>query len=236
MDNKINEFSDTLKKDLEAAKKSRTMTIVVGVVFFLIVFFVFMSLAGTVKKNVTPDALADVASYTTRQMVKKGRPVVEKAFKEHIPIFLKNLRMSLLNDLIPALRKQLQTQLQDVIEKSFLSSSRAFTDAVKEAVAKAKPIAAAQGDPPPDVLANLILREFKVAKEKRYTDAPMETLGAQFEQSKTMLDGLNKKLLLLTSHKKPQNREEALEMNFIRAWVSLISPGNDDSQPPGLGK
>lgn len=233
MGNAINDFADTLDKDLVAAKKSRTMTIIVGAIFFLLVFFVFMSLANTLKKNVRPDSLADVAAYATREVVKEGRPVVEKAFKENIPTFLKNLRLSLLNDLIPALRKQIETDLQKVIEQSYLSSSRSFTDAVKEAVAKAKPLAAAQGAPTADVLANMIIREFNVAKDKRYTDKPVETLGAQFEQSKIMLDGLNRKLTLLTKKKKPKDREEALEMKFIRAWVSLLSPGQGELAPEG---
>ncbi|MBL6975136.1 MAG: hypothetical protein ISR64_05335 [Deltaproteobacteria bacterium] len=234
MGNAINDFADTLDKDLVAAKKSRMMTIIVGAIFFLLVFFVFMSLANTLKKNVRPDSLADVAAYTTREVVKAGRPVMEKAFKVGIPTFLKNLRRSLLNDLIPALRKQLETDLQKVIEQAYLSSSRSFTDAVKEAVAKAQPLAAAQGAPTADVLANMIIREFNVAKEKRYTDKPVETLGAQFEQSKVMLEGLNNKLTLLTKKKKPKDREEALEMKFIRAWVSLLSPGQGDLAPEGL--
>lgn len=227
----INEFSEILKKDLEGAKKSRTMTIIVGAVLFLVVFFIFMSLAGALKSNVTPAALADTTSYVAREMVKEGRPVVEKAFKQNIEVFLSNLRRSLLNEVIPAMRTQLEVDLKKVIKQSFLSSSRSFNVAVKEAVAKVKPLAQEQGDPTPDVLASLIVREFNLAKKKRYTDKPVETLGAQFEQSKAMLEGLNRKLLLMTSKKKPKSKEEALEMKFLRAWVSMLSPGQGELKP-----
>jgi len=232
----LDDFSDRLRKDLDAAKKARVMTTIIGAVLFLVVFFVFMSLAGALKDNVRPDTMAETVNYAVRESVKSVRPMVEKSLKDNIPAFLKGLRQSLINDLIPTLRQEIEVELQNVIEKSYLNSSRAFTDAVRVAVKEVKPLADEQGDPTPEVLANLIQREFDKEKKKRYTDRPEETLGAQFEQSKEMLEGLNKKLMQLTRKKRPGSREEALEMKFLRAWVSLISPGQESNQPPGLDK
>lgn len=222
---KIEAAVTALNKELDSLKKARLVTIVAGAVLFLVVFFVFMSATRKIQKSFGPESLADLAAYTLRQTVKEGRPVAEKAFKEHIPVFLKNLRMQLVNDLIPLLRKEIQRELVRMVDGAFLNSSRAFSQAVRAAVERVKPVADQQGTPPPDALAALIMQEFERETEKRYTDTPAETLGAQFEQSRAMLNGLNRKLQLLAGKKKPSSREEALELKFIRAWVGLLSQG-----------
>lgn len=221
-----------LNKELDSVKKARLATIVVGAVLFLVVFFVFMSATRKVQKSFGPESLADLASYTVRQTIKEGRPVAEKAFKEHIPVFLKNLRVQVVG-LVPFLRREIQRELVRVVDASFLNSSRAFSQAVRAAVERVKPVADRQGTPPPDALAALIMQEFERETEKRYSDTPTETLGAQFEQSRAMLEGLNRKLQLLAGKKKPSTRGEALELKFIRAWVGLLSQGEgvEDGKP-----
>ncbi len=222
-----------LNKELESVKKARVVTLVVGAILFLVVFFAFMSATRKIQKSFGPEPLADLAAYTVRQTIKEGRPVAEKAFKEHIPVFLRNLRVQLLGDLIPLLREGIQRELIRAVEGAFLQSSRAFTEAVRAAVERAKVAAQKQGTPTPDVLASLIMQEFERETEKRYSDTPSETLGAQFEQSRAMLEGLNRKLELLAGQKKPASREEALELKFIRAWVGLLSRGEgiEDGKP-----
>lgn len=221
----IDDAVKSLEKELEEARKARLITLIVGAILFLVIFFVLMAFANRVRKEFRPDSLADLAAFATRQAVKEGRPAVEKAFKENIPVFLKNLRIGLVNEVVPLLRKEIERELQKLVNDAFLNSSKAFTDAVRSAVEKVKPVAAKQGTPPPDTLAALITREFEVETEKRLTDRPTETLGAQYEQSQAMLKGLNERLMLLAGKKRPQTRSEALELKFIRAWVSLLTHG-----------
>lgn len=220
---KINAAFALLNKELEASKKARLRSLIVGGVIFDIVFIAFMVLFINVKKAFSPQAIAETGTYTIRQLVKEARPVAEKAFKENVPVFLKNLRMQLVRDVVPLLRKHLQRELEKVIENAFFSSSRAFTEAVRAAVERVR--TQKQGTPPPEALAALIMQEFERETEKRYSERPEETLGAQFEQSKVMLEGLNRKLELLAGKRKPTSREEALELRFIRAWVSLLTHG-----------
>jgi len=225
MEERIEKAVNSLKEELEGAKKARLVSVVVGAVLFFIVFFVLLTMTRNIKKAVQPAEVAEVAVFATRQLVTQGRPEVEKAFKQNIPVFLKNMRISLVNDLVPALRTEMEKMFKDAIVSAFLSSSKAFTDAVKDAVARAKENAKKMGTPPPDALASIIVQEFEAESQKRYNDKPEETLGAQFAQSQKMLEGLQQRLLLLTGKKKPATKEEALEMKFLKAWVSLLTKG-----------
>jgi len=225
MENPIDQALKSLNDELVAARRSRMVSIAVGAVLFLVVFFVFMSATRKIQKSFSPDSIADMAAYTLRQTVKEGRPVVEKTFKQNIPVFIRNLRMQVSNELVPYLGREIRRELEKVVESAFLSSSKVFADAVRAAVERAKPVAEKQGTPTPEVLASLIMQEFEREADKRYSDQPRETLGAQFDQSRAMLEGLNRKLQLLAGKKKPSSREEALELKFIRAWVGLLSQG-----------
>lgn len=230
---KLEEALSVLTKEVESLKRSRTVTILAGTVLFVIVFVVFMSATFKIKKSFSPASLAELAAYTVRQTVKEGRPVAEKAFKEHVPVFMRSLRTQLVGGLVPLLRQEIGRHLAGVVDDAFLNSSRAFSQAVRSAVERVKPVAEKQGTPPPDALAALIMQEFERETGKRYSDTPTETLGAQFEQSRAMLEGLNRKLQLLAGQKKPTTRAEALELKFIRAWVGLLSHGEgiEDGKP-----
>lgn len=220
--NRLDELLSSLRKELETSKKTRFTTIVLGIILVLVVFFIFMALTKTVKKNITPGSLAEVAAFATRQVVKDGRPLMEQAFKTNIPLFLKSLRRSLVNDLVPLLRKQIEHELRKAIDKTYLSSSQAFNVAVGEVLKKVKPEGEKAGDPA--FIASLITAEFEKEKNRRYSEKPEETLGYQYQESKKMLMELNRKLnLMLTSE--PKTREEALETRFLKAWVSLITRG-----------
>ncbi|MBM4398404.1 MAG: hypothetical protein FJ087_22275 [Deltaproteobacteria bacterium] len=226
----IPEVVAVLRKDLEAARKSRLYTLIGGAVVALILFVVFWNLTSQIKENFKPETIASVAAHATRQAVKDGRPVVEKAFVEGMPKFLKGLRQSLLHELVPQLRKQLEGELSRVVAKSFENSSRAFGAAVKDAIKQVKEAAPA-GKPDPDFLSQVIAREFAKETDKRYSQTPEQTLGQEFRDSRKALDMLNARLSLLAGGK-PANREEALELRFLRAWVSLINRGEPDGSQP----
>jgi hypothetical protein len=179
---------------------------------------------------VRPDTLADVAAFATRQMVKEGRPAVEKALKAKMPEFLRALRIALVNDVIPAMRKQVEKELRDMVAKTMASSSQAFVAAVKTTAARLKPAVEKGAKPDNALLASLIVREFENEKGRRFTQAADDTLGASFAESKRMLLSLKRKVDLFVGGK-PRTREEAMEMRFIRAWVSLIDKGQDASGP-----
>jgi hypothetical protein len=197
------------------------------------VFFVFMNLALQIRKNVNPESMAAVAMHTTRDAVKAGRPAVEKAFKANMPMFLRNLRQALLNDLIPLLRKRIEGELSKVITKSFDQSGQVFNVAVKNAVARIKASGGKDAKMDAALLAQLIVDEFDKEKEKLYSD-PAQTMGRDFLESRKMLEGLNRRLDLFTSNQ-PKTREEALELRFIRAWTSLLHRGDtEDTARPGL--
>jgi|GEM_PF-4417463 len=225
MEDKIEKAINSLREELEGAKKARLVSVIVGALIFLIVFFVLLGMTRSIKKTVQPAEVAEVAVFATRELVTQGRPEVEKAFKENIPIFLRNMRISLVNELVPALRTELEKMFKDAITSAFFSSSKVFTDAVRDAVARAKENAKKLGTPPPDALASIIVQEFEAESQKRYNEKPEETLGAQFAQSQKMLEGLQQRLLMLTGKKKPATKEEALEMKFLKAWVSLLTRG-----------
>ena len=221
--NEISNVLGTLNKDLEAARKSRMMSLVIGAVSTVIVFVVMMTFVGTLKQEITPSNLADVAAYSTRNMIKEARPVVEDTFKKNVPLFLRELRMYLVNDLVPSLRKEIQAEMTKMVDETFATSSVAFTAAAKEVVGLVQPMAK-ETMPQPDLVASLIVREFEKEKKKRYADRPEETLGQQFAESKRMLTALNDKLTLLTS-KKRHSRQEQMELKFLRAWASLLTRG-----------
>jgi len=220
-----------LRKDLESARKARLTTVIVGSVLVLIWFIGFWNLNRLVRKNVREDTLADVAAYATREAIKAGRPALEQTFKTNMQAFLKNLRVAFVNDVIPAMRKQAEGQLKGMVEKSFKQSSQAFMAATRETIAGVKAQAPGQTATDPAFLASRIIQEFEKQKQKKYSETPEQTLGAEFLDSKRMLDGLNTKLNLLLSGK-PKSREEAMELRFLRAWVSLIGKG-DSKTPPG---
>lgn len=220
---KIAEAVAALTAELESARRERTFSIVVGSALFLMVFFGFMLAARKIQRSFGPEAFAELQAYTIRQTIEEQRPVAEKAFWDHIPVFLKNLRRHLVNGLIPLLRSEIERELVRVVEGTFLQSSRAFAEVVRAAIERVKSEADRQGMPPPDALAALIRQEFERETEKRYTDTPRETLGPQFEQSRAMLGRLNRTLHLPSGQQTPASREEALDRKFIRAWVGLVS-------------
>lgn len=225
-----------LEKDLAAARKARLATIVAGSIVAVLVFIVFAVTVGKFKENIRPDTLASVAAYATRQAVKEGRPALEKMFREQMPIFLGSLRQTLVNDLVPGLRKEIEGELIKVVDRSFERSSQAFGAAVRSAIARTK-AAGGTATPSPDLLAAVIAKEFAAETERRFSEHPEETLGEQYRDSKAMLEGLNQKLAMLTKQDAPKSREEALEMRFLRAWVSLLTqadPAKD--QPTVVGK
>ena len=229
---KVDALVAGLRKDLHAAKRSRLYSIILGAVLVTILFFVFMNVTFQVKDNVKPDTLATAALYATRTAVKEGRPGLEKAVKDQIPVFLSAMRHSLLNDLIPTLRKEIEVRLTDAVEKTFASSSQSFPNAVKAAVERIK---ASGGKAPPstEFLAALVTKEFQVEADRRFSENPQETLGSQYAESKRMLENLNQRLNVLASGK-PKNREEAMELRFLRAWVSLVNKGDpNDRLIPG---
>jgi hypothetical protein len=233
---RIDQIVDTLQKDLKDARGSRTWTLVGGALIALIVFVVFMSMTMALKSNVRPDTLATVAAHATREMVKEARPVAEEAFKKNLPLFLKNLRLSLVHDLIPQLRKEIEKSLRTVIADAFARSSKDFLPTL-EASLKMATGEVKEGKLAPDALAAIIVAQFDKERERRYAEAPEETLGQQFAQSRHMLEGLNRKLLLLTGKKTPKTRQETLELKFLRAWVSLVSKGDVDGvEVPEVGK
>jgi hypothetical protein len=229
---RIDEIIEGLKKDLEGAKSTRKYTLIFGIVIVLLFSGLFTFSSLTIRKNLRPDTLADVAAFSAREAIVQGRPLVEEAFRVNIPVFLRNLRQSLLNDLIPLLRKDIEKQLQSVVEKSIASSSMAFNNAVTETIRTVKTLSSQPGKIEPEFLAQLITREFENEKKKRYSEFPAQTLGSQFEESKKILNNLKRKLELVVS-RKPLTKEDALELQFIKAWVSLLHRGEPEGTPQG---
>lgn len=231
---KVDALVADLRKELEAANRSRTVSIVVGAVLALILFVVFLTVSREFKDNVRPDTLAQAAMYATRNAVKEGRPALEKAFKDQLPAFLGSLRQALVTDLIPTLRKSIEKELTGAVDKSFEASTTAFPAAVEAAVKKAR-AAGGGATPSTEFLAALITKEFTAEIERRFQENPNETLGAQYADSRKMLENLNRRLDLLALGA-PKTREEALELRFLRAWVSLLGKGDGKDpavpQPP----
>lgn len=212
-----------LRKDLDGAKKGRLYTLIVGGVLVLVLFFVFMNLSSQIRTEINPKNIALVASHATRSAVKEGLPVIEQKFKENLPDFLAALRNALVTELIPSLRKQIEEELRGMIDQTFMHSSQTFNTAMKTAIARVKK-ASPGATPTSEHLAVLIADEFQKASSEGLANTPEQTLGQEFAQSKTTLANLQKRLELMTSNK-PKTREEALELKFLRAWVSLLSHG-----------
>ena len=229
MESTIQDVLEVLRKDLDAARKSRLFTAIGGVLISLIVFVVFWNVAHQIKQNFRPENIAVVAAHATRMAVKDARPAVEEAFRANMPKFLASLRRSLIEDLVPSLRKQIEAELSRIIAKSFENSAGAFNAAVKAAIAQVK-AAAPTGKPTPEFLSGVIVREFARETERRFNETPEQTLGQEFKDSLELLRTLDKKTDMLLSGK-PRTREEALEVKFLRAWVSLLERGEVPPEP-----
>jgi hypothetical protein len=223
--NPVDRVLADVRKDLDAAKKARIVTLVAGAVLTVIVFAVMAVTANKVHKNVRPDTLADVAMFATRQMVKEGRPLVEQSIKTQLPVFLRSLKASLIHDVVPQLRQQVEKEMRLAIQDVFNHSSQAFQAAVKTVATRLKASGELGAKPDPEFLAAQITKEFQKEKDRRYNEAPEETLGKQFQDSRKMLVALREKLDKFVANK-PKTREDALEMRFLRAWVSLLDKGD----------
>lgn len=222
--NPLENVSSLLKKELESARRARLVTIIAGSILTLIVFTVMAVTANKVFKNVRPDTMADVAMFATRQMVKEGRPLVEQSIKTQLPLFLRNLRMAFVNDVIPGLRKGIEKEMRSAVQDTFNHSAQAFQIAVRSVVSRLKSSGELGAKPTVEFLASQITSEFEREKSRRFNETPEETLGKQFEDSRKMLIALREKLEKFVSGK-PKTREEALELRFLRAWVSLLDRG-----------
>lgn len=221
----LDALHEHLDREIRKDRRSRWITLIVGVILTCAVFAYMWWLHGLVRDNVTPRNLAATVEGYTREVLPGLGVELARSLKAAAPDVARELRTTFTNDVLPELRALGEEQLVGIASEAIAVADEqlvaTITTVVREHQAEIRAHAMSETSVGPNPLAQSLEAALRTELTRRTTEQPGESLYAQLEQSKRQLRAINEKLRAL-AQKKQLTRVESLEKRLITSWMVLV--------------
>ncbi|MCK5594896.1 hypothetical protein KAI19_01810 [bacterium] len=122
LETKVNDLHRHFEDQLKSRRRSRTMSLILGIVFVAVVTIYFSWISATVKELVEPEGLAEILYSRIQQNLPAATEKVEKILKDNAPIYADKMEAKVM-ECLPLVRVGIEKEVDKLVDTGITTTS-----------------------------------------------------------------------------------------------------------------
>ncbi len=137
LETKVNDLHRLFEDQLKRSRRSRAMSLILGIVLVAVATIYFSWISATVKKLVEPEGLAEILHSRIQQNLPTATEKVEKILKDNAPIYADKMEARVM-EFLPILRAGIEKEIDKLVDTGITTTNGHATLALNRFITENK--------------------------------------------------------------------------------------------------